>query len=156
MQRRCSRQVPENDGKGCESDGGVQQAQSDRKYADPRRSRIDELLDVFCDALIGVIGRVAQQLHPVVIGPGQPFLEVSPRQPAAPTDLKPLIEIKLIDRKKDIYSGEDTEISELIDERVPVLVLQGIVESVVPRVEQNVYSDDRQLDGDHRRQQNTA
>ena len=61
MQRRGSRQVPENDREGCKCDGGIQQTQPDRKYADPGRPRVDELLDVFSDALIGVISRVADE-----------------------------------------------------------------------------------------------
>src|SRR6188768_4412376 len=138
MQWRGGRQIPENDGERCERDGGIQQTQSDWKYADPGRSRVDELLDVFGDALIGVIGRISEQLHPVVIGTGEPFLEIGPRQPAAPADLKPLIEIELIDREKNISRCEDAEVSELIDERVPVLVLQSIIEIVVPRIEQHV------------------
>src|SRR5262249_43804882 len=63
---------------------------------------------------------------------------------------------ELIDVEESLRGCEDAEIAKLIDERVPVPVLQGIVESVVPRIEQHVYSDDRQFDGDHRRQQNAT
>ena len=68
------------------------------KQADAERQRlIDEQLDVLGDALVRVVGGVAQQLHAVVIGVMQPFAEIAGRHPAPPADLKPLIEIELVD-----------------------------------------------------------
>ena len=48
------------------------------KQPDADRQRpLDEQLDVVGDALVGVVGGIAQQLHPVVIGVVQPFAEIS-------------------------------------------------------------------------------
>ena len=62
---------------------------------------LDELLDVFGDALIGVVGGIAEQLHAVMVGVVQPVAEITRRHPATPADLQPLIEIELIDLQDD-------------------------------------------------------
>ena len=62
------------------------------------RRELDELLDVLGDALVGVVGGVAQHLHAVVVGAVEPVVEILRRHPAPPADLEPLIEIELVDR----------------------------------------------------------
>ena len=94
--------------------------------------QIDELADVLGDALVRVVGGVAEQLHAVVIGAGQPVVEIARGQPAPPADLEPLIEIELIDREQDKGGRQHAEIAELIDEGVPVPILQCIIKLVVP------------------------
>jgi hypothetical protein len=41
------------------------------------------------------------------------------------------------------------EIAELVDEGVPVVVLQCVVEGISPTVDQHADGDERELDGDH-------
>ena len=61
--------------------------EADRQNSNSRRAGIDELLDVLGNALIGIVGGVTEQLHAVVIGVGQPMVEIGSRQPAPPADL---------------------------------------------------------------------
>src|SRR5262249_24221561 len=142
---------PQDHGKRGQRDDRVQQVQTDRK-----NSGVDELPHVFSDALVGIVGGIAEQLHAVVVGTRQPTIEIGLRKPAPPANLQPLIEIELVDREQDKGGGKDTEIAELIDERVPILVLQRVVERVVPRVQQDVQSNDRKLDRDYRGEQNAS
>ena len=137
VERGGRRQIPQNDGKRAQRDNRIQQVQSDRK-----NSGVDKLPDVFRNALVGIVGGVPKQLHAVVVGPGKPPVEIGLRQPTPPPDLQPLIEVKLIDRKKDKSGGQDAEIAKLIDKGVPILVLQRVVEGVVPGIEQDIQSND--------------
>ena len=118
--------------------------------------KCDELPDVLGNALVRVVGGVAQELHAVVIGALHPMIEVARGQPAPPADLQPLIEIELIDREQNEGRRQHAEIAELVDEDVPVSVLQRIVETGIPLVEQHRDGHDRQFDGNHRRQQQAA
>ena len=68
---------------------------------------LDEQLDVLGDALVGVVGGVALQLHAVVIGALQPFAEICAGHPAPPADLQPLVEIELVDCQHD-RGGRET------------------------------------------------
>ncbi len=116
----------------------------------------DEHLDVVADALVRVVGRIALKLHAVVVGIMQPFAEIFARHPAAPADLEPLVEIELIDRQHGEDCGEHTEHDELADEAVPVVVLQRVVETTAPLVQQHIVGDQRQLDRDDRGKQAAA
>src|SRR6478672_5762419 len=89
-----------------------------------------------------------------MVGVGQPAVEVGLRQPASPADLKPLIEVKLINREQNINGRKDAEITELVDEGIPVLVLQRVVEGIVPGIEQDIDPDNRKFDHNDCRQQN--
>ena len=156
MQRGRRRQRPQDDGEGAERHDRIQQAEPDRQDAHAVRSAVDEQPDVLGDTLVGVVGGVAQKLHAIVIGAGQPVIQICPRHPAPPADLQPLIEIELIDGEQDEGPRQHAKITELIDEGVPIPVLQGVVEFVVPLVDQNGDADDRQFDGDHRGEQDAA
>src|SRR5262249_9414306 len=107
-----------------------------------KNSGVDEWPDVFRDALVGIVGGIAEQLHAVVVRTRQPTIEIGLREPAPPANLQPLIEIELVDREQDEGRGKNTEIAELIYERVPILVLQPVVERVIPRVQQDVQCND--------------
>ena len=96
------------------------------------------------------------KLHAVVVGVVQPFAEIARGHPAPPADLEPLVEIELIDGKRDGAGRQHAEDADLADEAVPVLVLQRIVEAVVPLVHQDVDADQRELDGDHGGEQDAA
>ena len=73
---------------------------------------LDEQLDVVGDALVGVVGRIALQLHAVVVGVVQPFAEIAAGHPAPPADLEPLVEVELVDRKRDLERCEHAENAE--------------------------------------------
>src|SRR5262249_20237174 len=127
MQGGASGQIPENYRKGAERYDRVQKTQPDWQDSDSRCAGIDEFPDVLSDALIRVVGGISAQLHAIVIGVGQPSIQIGLREPAPPADLQPLIEIKLINRKHDEDRGEYAKVAELIDEGVPIPVLQRIV-----------------------------
>src|SRR5262245_7004289 len=155
MQRSRSGQIPEDHRERPKGHHRIQETQSDRQDSNSRCAGIDKFLHVLCDALIRIVGSVAAQLHPIMLCAGKPPLQRSRREPAPPADLQPLIEIELINGEHDVDCREDAKVSELIDELVPVLVLQRIIKGVVPRIEKNVNSHDRQFDSDHRGEENS-
>ncbi len=146
-QRRGRRQGPQDHHEGDQRDDRAEQRDADAERA------VDELLDVLGDALIGVVGLVALEAHAVMGAAGQPAPEIGLRQPAPPADLQPLLEIELVDRGDDEQHGEHGEHQELVEEGVPVLLLQRRVEGVVPGVEADVQPHLEQLQGDDHGQQ---
>ncbi len=110
---------------------------------------VDERLEVVADALVGIVGDVAEHLHAVVIAALEPVAEELHRHPSPPADLQPQVQIKLVDPADDIERGEHAEVHQLVDEGVPVMILQGVVEAVVPLVEQHVDGDEAELGRDH-------
>ena len=76
--------------------------------------RVDEHLDVFGDALVGIVGGVAEKLHAVVVGAVEPVAEIGLGHPVPPADLEPLVEIELIDGEHDVGGGEDAEEQQLL------------------------------------------
>ena len=146
MERGGRGERPQDHHEGEQRHDRAEQPDADRQRA------IDEHVDVLGDALVGIVGGIAEQLHAVVIGAGQPMIEVVLRHPAPPPDLQPLIEIELVDREHDIDRCQHAEKAELVDERVPIALLQRVIEAVVPLVEHDVDGHDRELDGDDRAQ----
>ena len=67
----------------------------------------------------------------------EPGAEILRGHPTPPSDLEPLVEIELIDRKHDVGGGEDAEKGELGHEGIPVAVLQRVVEAQAPLVEEH-------------------
>jgi hypothetical protein len=150
MQRRFSRQSPEDDDKGRQRYNCAQQADTEIQRC------IDEQFDVVGDALIRVIGRIPLKLHAVVVRVVQPLTQIFSRHPLAPADLEPLIEVELIDRQHDAYGCQHTKDDGFPDKAVPVLLLQGVVETIAPLVEQHAVCDQCQLDRNHRSEQHPA
>ena len=146
-ERRARRQHPKDHDKRAERDHRVEETKAEVE------ALLDEQVDVLGDALVGIVGGVAEKLHAVMVGPVQPMAQVLLRHPAPPADLEPLVEIELIDRDHDEHRDEHAEKQQLADERIPVLVLQCIVEAGIPLVDHHVDGDDRQLDADHGGQQ---
>ena len=70
LQRGCRRQAPQDHHEGQQCYDRVQQPEADVHRA------LDEQLDVLGHALVGVVGRIAQQLHAVVVGTFQPLAEI--------------------------------------------------------------------------------
>jgi hypothetical protein len=116
----------------------------------------DEEAQVLRDALIGVVGLGGVELHAVVRRVPQPRAEVALGEPATPADLQHLVEIELVHRHHDVGGGEIGELEDLRHEHRVVLVLQRVVEGVVPLVEQDVDPDDPEVEGDDGDQQALA
>jgi len=68
-----------------------------------------EHADVFGDALVGVVGGVAEKLHAVMIGGVEPLLQIGLRHPPPPADLQPHVQIILIDRDHGEDRGQRAE-----------------------------------------------
>ena len=92
-------------------------------------------MHIFGDALIGVVGRAGQHAHPVVLRRRQPALDEEVRHRLAPADLQDLIDVVLIDRDQNVEERQDRENLHVIDEVFVILLLQGVVEIVVPGIE---------------------
>ena len=150
MQRGCFRQAPQDHHEGEDRHDRVEERKADAQRA------VGEQPQILGDALVRVVGGIADQLHAVVAAARQPCVEIAPRHEAAPADLQPLIEIELVDLEHDVAGGEHAEIAELADEHRPVAILQCVVEAVVPAVHQHGQADDAKLDGDQRREQDAA
>ncbi len=58
-------------------------------------------VNVFGDALVGIVGFTRHELHPIISAIGQPSAEVSLGKPAPPADLEHLVKIKLVDGEED-------------------------------------------------------
>jgi hypothetical protein len=120
MHRRCRRQSPQDKDKGTQRYDCAEQADADTQRL------IDEQLDVVGQTLIRVIGRITLKLHSVMVRVVQPLAEMFGGHPAAPADLKPLIEIELVDRKHDKDGGQHRKDYDFPNKTVPVFVLQGV------------------------------
>jgi hypothetical protein len=118
--------------------------------------RVDEELDVFRDTLVRVVSLVPSEPHAVMRAFREPTLEIGLREPPSPADLQPLLQIELIDRGDDEEHGEDGEHAELVEEHVPVLVLERRVKRVVPGVEADVQPHLEELQADDDEQEPAA
>src|SRR4249920_2121409 len=78
----------------------------------------------------------------------EPAAEIAGGEPPPPPDLQPLLQIELIHGADDEEGGKHAEHAELPDEGVPVLVLQRVVEGLVPGVEADVQPDLEKLEAD--------
>ena len=94
-----------------------------------------------------------QQLHSIVGALSQPALQVALGEPAASANLQHLVEVDLVDGKDDVKTGEPGESNQLVEKYGVVLVLQGVVEAVIPLIEKDIDIDDRQVEHDHGKQE---
>ena len=147
-QRKGRRQAPQDHHEGDQRDDGAEERDADVE------GRIDEEPDVVGDALIGIVGEISLEAHAVMRAVAEPTADIAAGEPAPPPDLQPLLQVELIDGADDEGGGQQAEDTELPDEDVPVLVLQRVVESLVPGVEADIQPDLEQLERDHRREQN--
>ncbi len=150
FERRGVRQRPEDDDERQERHDRAHEAGADGQRA------LDEHPDVFGDALVRVVGGVAEQLHAVVGRLVQPAVQVLPRHPAPPADLQPLVQIELVDLQHGGAGREETPVDQLVDEDVPVPALQRVVEAVLPVGEQHRDADQAQFHRDDRGQQQAS
>ena len=146
-------QPPKNADETGQRHQGVQQAHAQR-----HRIR-GEQVQVFLDALVGVVGRVALaggplglgepgQLHPVEGMVGQPARGVVAGQPGTPAQFQQLRQVELVDGDDDVGKGDPGEAPELGPEDVLLLVLQGVVEQAVPVVDQHQHVHGGQVEHD--------
>ena len=147
MQRRMRGQGPQNDNERKQRHDGVEQAGADRQRV------LHEQLQVLGDALVRVVGAVTEQLHAVVVGGIEPLPQVGLRHPAPPPDLQPLRDIELVNRENGVDGRQHAEEQDGTDESVPVVILQGIIKTIVPLVEDDLNRHERKLDDDHRPEQ---
>ena len=61
-------------------------------------------VNVFGDALVGIVGFTRLELHPIISTIGQPSAKVSLGKPAPPADFEHLVKVKLIDGEDDIQT----------------------------------------------------
>src|SRR6201993_3408166 len=85
-----------------------------------------------------------------------PGAEISGGHPSPPTDLKPLVEIGLVNREQNRKGGEHAEYDHLPHKALPVLLLERVVEPVAPLVDQYVEADGSEFHGDHSSEQRAA
>ena len=142
--------------------------QGDHRIQQPHREpdgQAGELVDIFLDTLVRVVGigaaRIglrgkARQLQVVERMVGQPALQVVPRHPGAPAHLQQLGQVKLVHRNDDESEGQVGEPPQLGPEYLGVLVLQRVVEQLVPVVEQHRHVDDCQVQANDGSEQQTC
>ena len=95
-----------------------------------------------------------RSFHAVVVGHVQPLPQIGLRHPAPPADLKPKVEIVLIDREHGIDHGQPTQRTRVCpDKDRSSQVLQRVVKAIIPVVQDHIDSDDRQFDPNHRAEQ---
>ena len=108
----------------------------------------DQEANVLGDALVGVVGLTRHELHAVIGAVGQPGAEVALGEPAPPADLEHLGQVELVDGHDDVQAREPGEADELVDEDRVILVLQCVVEGVVPLVQEDIDIDDPEVERD--------
>ena len=95
---------------------------------------VDERFHIFGNTLVGIVGRVAEKLHAIMVRRIEPLLQIRLRHPSPPANLQPQVQIVLIDHEHGIDRGEDAKKQDGADEGVPVAILERIVKSIVPFV----------------------
>ena len=142
VDRERSRELPEDHHEGDQRHHRPHAADGEREGAG------DEQANILRDALVGVVGLTRPELHPVVGAVGQPRPEIPVGEPAPPADLEHLVEVELVDSDDHVGAREHREPDDLVNEDRVVLVLQRVVEGVVPLVEEDVDVDDPEIEHD--------
>ena len=86
----------------------------------------------------------------------QPVRKIMLGHPAPPADLEPLVEIELIHFEDYRGPRQYAEVNELADEGIPISLLQGVVELIIPAVEQDCDDDKAELGRDQPRKQSAS
>ena len=131
-----ARQRPQDADEGHQRHHRVQQAHADAQRA------AGEACNVFLDTLVRVVGHrrtpaLPRQLQMVEAVVPQPLVQVGARHPGAPAQVQQLRDVELVHRKDDGNHRQPGEAHHLLPEHGHVLVLQRVVEHVVPLVEQH-------------------
>src|SRR5262245_33648060 len=106
-------------------------------------------MNVFSDALVGIIRFICQELHTIISAVDQPSTEIAFGKPAPPPDLEHLTKIKLVDGEKNDQDYKPGETDQLLEKRRMVLILQCGVKGVVPLIDENTHVDHRKSECDH-------
>src|ERR1700733_14750785 len=141
------REAPENRDKRDQGHHGAHSANAESQRAG------DKLGHVVGYALVGIVRLSGQQLHSIVGALRQPAPQVALGEPAAPANLEHLVEVDLVDGKDNVKTGEPGESNQLVEKDGVVLVLQGVVEGIVPLIEKDIDIDDREVEHDHGKQE---
>ena len=129
-ERERARQAPQDADERDQRHARVQQAERQLQ------ARADEAAGVLRDALVGVVDRLCLLLRePVRRARLEPALQQVVRQPRAPAHQQPLLQVLPVHRGDDEARGEQREDAELVPEAGEVVVLQRVVEAVVPLAE---------------------
>ena len=137
-----TRKIPEHDAESAERRNLLEDADEQLQ-----RQR-DELVDVLADSLVRVIRIAAQDLQAVVDLVLHPAVEIAVRHPGPPFDLEHLAQVDRVDREDDVEEGQPRELTNEWPERLRLILLQGIVEDVVPAVEADEQVDRREVQAD--------
>jgi hypothetical protein len=138
---------------------GDERHQRDYRRQEPERKRervLDEQAQVFRDALVGIVGALVEERQAVMRLVLHPVGEEALGQPGAPLDLQHLLEVQAIDARDDVQHRDQGELAELPEELALVLVLQRVVEIVVPGVELHLDPHQHQGQTDHHGEQRQA
>ena len=119
-----------------------------------------EACNVFLDPLVRVVRyrgtpALPRQFQMVVAIVPQPLVQVVARHPGTPAQVQQLRDVELVHRQDDGDHRQPAEAGHLAPEHLDILVLQGVVEHVVPLVEQHAHVDRAQVQRHDHRQHGT-
>src|SRR5512143_2550545 len=110
-------------------------------------------MQVLSNALVRIVGRRIRQLQALITSVGKPVAAILTRQPVPPAYVQQLPKIRPIDRDEYVNAGKHAEAQHQAQELIELLVLQGIVEKVVPLVDLDVEIDQPKHQADDEREQ---
>ena len=130
-ERKCQRSgnSPQHADKGDKCDRRVQQADHEPKGI------AGVFIQVFRNALIGIVGLVTRKLHAVVSFLLQPASEKILVEPIAPAHLQHLRDIGFVNRNQYPYRGDGAEDPNLFPKCLGVFLFQRIVERLIPLIQ---------------------
>ena len=143
-----ARQAPQDADERDQRHARVQQAERQLQ------ARADEAAGVLRDALVGVVDCLCLLLRePVRRARLEPALQQVVRQPRAPAHQQALLQVLTVHGGNDEARGEQREDAQLVPEAGEVVVLQRVVEAVVPLAEAYVEPDAGERQRHHRAEQ---
>jgi len=139
-------------------DGDERHQRHDRRQKPERKGErvLDEQAQIFRDALVGIVGALVEKRQAVMRLVPHPVDQEALGQPGAPLDLQHLLEVQAVDGRDDVQHRDQRELAELPEELGLVLVLQRVVEIVVPGVELHLDPHQRERQPDHHGEQREA
>ncbi|MNP31243.1 hypothetical protein D3C76_1243560 [compost metagenome] len=142
-----ARHAPQNDRERHQADHGTQQPQAQAQGVGGKT------VEVFGNPLVRVIG-ITALLQSVIVLVIEPTGKMLLRQPGPPANGEHLREVQAIDGAEDRHRRDAAEIQDQLPEGRAVLLLQGVVEILVPTVDphRDRHAEQRECDdGDQQR-----